>query len=198
MRLLLYCFLTSFIFSCENNVNKQSKSELQEKELNQKKNELKFKQKKYVNSNQYTTKKNIGIIKLQDTSHLTKNTINVPFIGIKKLGEFWLIGSGLGEIPFYSIEIKENGDVYLIKQVESTISDEVIEKKRKLVGKYKTILKGVGEFSPNEYYKITKTRFSIVDVDGNLLKLSGCCNQHSFAETGKQIKCFCDEKFIDF
>ena len=63
------------------------------------------------------------------------------------------------------------------------------------VGKFSPILKGISEFSPNEYYKITKNKFSIVDKQGNLLKLSGCCNQHSIAESGIEYKCTCEEQF---
>ena len=122
-------------------------------------------------------------------------TSNIPFVGLKRLPEFWLAGEGAGQLYLYSIEIKSNADVYLIKTIMASYSDEILSEKKMYVGKFSPILKGISEFSPNEYYKITKNKFSIVDKQGNLLKLSGCCNQHSIAESAIEYKCTCEEQF---
>ena len=118
----------------------------------------------------------------------------LPFIGLKQLGEFWDVGSGSGEIAMYKIEIMANADLFLIKQKYYTSFDSLSKENKFYVGKYTPIIKGIGEFDKNEYYKITDKSFIIVDENGNPLKLSGCCNQHDVALNYK-LKCICN---IDF
>ena len=118
----------------------------------------------------------------------------LPFIGLKQLGEFWDVGSGSGEIAMYKIEIMANADLFLIKQKYYTSLDSLSKENKFYVGKYTPIIKGIGEFDKNEYYKITDKSFIIVDENGNPLKLSGCCNQHDVALNYK-LKCICN---IDF
>jgi len=201
MRHIIFLLTISlFIISCGQTDTKQKELELKEKELALKEKELDIKQKelninldtsnlKKDNSNQAAT--------IPPTKNISTDnqTASLPFVGKKNIDEFWLVGEGSGQNILYSIEIKSNGDVYLTKSVVVSYSGDVQSKKQKFVGKYQAILKGVGEFSPNEYYKITKNKFSIVDEQGNPLKLSGCCNQHSIAETGKQFKCECEGQY---
>ena len=118
----------------------------------------------------------------------------LPFVGLKELGEFWDVGSGSGEIAMYKIEIMANADLFLIKQKYYTLLDSLSKENKFYVGKYTPIIKGIGEFDKNEYYKITAKSFIIVDENGNPLKLSGCCNQHDVALNYK-LKCICN---IDF
>jgi len=228
MRHIIFLLTVSlFLMSCGQTDNKQKELELKEKELALKEKELEIKQKE-LNVNLDTSKVKKDTPKqtavLESTKSIVPNTqttdipfvgkknwdssvyasigqtTDIPFVGKKNIYEFWLVGEGGGRNYMYSIEIKSNGDVYLTKSVVVSYSEDVLSKKQKFVGKYQPILKGIGEFSPNEYYKITKTKFSIVDEQGNLLKLSGCCNQHSIAENsiaepGKIFECACEEQY---
>ena len=124
---------------------------------------------------------------------IIKSISGLPFIGIKSTGEFWLVGFGGGFNIFYSIEVDLCGDVWLIKTISyNNWDEEKEEKERYYVGKYAPIMKGIGEFDKNEYYRISKEKFEIVDSEGRYLKLSGCCNQHAIA-AGINDSCVCSE-----
>lgn len=121
---------------------------------------------------------------------------SLPFVGKKEMVEFWMVGFGGGFNILYAIEITKNKDVFLYRKTYYTINDSSSAETKMYVGKYKPIMKGIGEFSPNEYYSISSLTFKITDSLGNPLKLSGCCNQHAFAETGIENKCECETPFL--
>ncbi len=120
---------------------------------------------------------------------------SLPFVGKKEMIEFWMVGFGGGFNILYAIEITKNKEVFLYRKTYYTIYDSTSAETKMYVGKYKPILKGIGEFSPNEYYSITSSTFKITDSQGNPLKLSGCCNQHAIAESGIQYKCECESSY---
>ena len=136
--------------------------------------------------------------KINAESKTTAEQLGLPFIGTKETYEFWLVGFGGGFNISYSIRIDEHKDVWLLKNVyHHSGGEDRYEKIEFYLGKYSSIIKGVGEFDKNEYYKISSEKFYIVDSMGKELKLSGCCNQHVIAETGKTYFCNCDSEFIE-
>jgi hypothetical protein len=136
--------------------------------------------------------------KINAESKTTAEQLGLPFIGTKETYEFWLVGFGGGFNISYSIRIDEHKDVWLLKNVyHHSGGEDWYEKIEFYLGKYSSIIKGVGEFDKNEYYKISSEKFYIVDSMGKELKLSGCCNQHVIAETGKTYFCNCDSEFIE-
>jgi hypothetical protein len=137
--------------------------------------------------------------KINTETKITADQLGLPFIGTKDIYEFWLVGFGGGFNIFYSVRIDEQKDVWLLKNVyhhSDSDGNEWDEKTEFYLGKYSSIIKGVGEFDKNEYYKISSEKFYIVDSMGKELKLSGCCNQHVIAETGKTYFCNCESEFI--
>ena len=135
--------------------------------------------------------------KKNSESLVSAESLGLPFLGTKDLVEFWLVGYGGGFNVFYGIRIDENKNVWLLKNISYAREDVLEEKSEFYVGKYSSIMKGIGEFDKNEYYRITKDNFVIVDSRGNDLDLSGCCNQHVITETGRDFFCRCSSEFYN-
>lgn len=117
----------------------------------------------------------------------TKTTPKLPFIGKR----YFVTDQGMTGMgtPHYSIEIKQNGDVYFRLEQENQATGGLTVEKA-YAGKYKPYLTCYFKDSDERhYYKIVGNTIYELDEKKNVICTSSCCETYDSNNPDKQCEC---------